>query len=280
MKKNHRIILRSTLLAATALVGCAGAQAAITCSLSSNGFSSAYVPANTGINITAASFTMTCTRGAAGDATSQAYTVKVNNGLNPAGQNNQAASGASRIRYDVFTDSTCATQWKGGATLGGTIALGAVGVPASQTVPFWGCIPAGQTTVPAGTFADTVTMSPSIGSNATFPVSIVTPSSCTISSPPGNINFNYVGFQTTAASTSSNFAATCTSLLPYSLALDATSGVLAGLTYTLSLSATSNVGNGLSQPYTVNGTMASGQSGTCTTGICSGTQARTLTITY
>lgn len=255
-------------------------QAAITCGVTSNGFSSAYVPANPGTNVTAASFTMTCTRGATGDATSQAYTVKVDNGLNPAGQNNQAANGASRIKYDLFTNNPCATQWKGGTTLGGTITLGAVGIPASQTLPFWGCIPPAQTTVPAGIFVDTVTMTPTIGNAATFPVSIVTPSSCTITSPPGRINFSYVAFQGLAAAASTGFAATCTSLLPYSMALDATSGVLAGLAYTLSLSATSNVGNGLSQPYTVNGTMASGQSGICAAGVCTATQARTLTITY
>lgn len=274
MKTNHRVILRFTVLAATALVACAGAQAANTCSLSSNGFSSAYVPTNPGTNITPASFTMTCTPNVAGP-TSQTYTVSINNGLN----NNNAASGANKISYDLYTDSTCVTLWKN-KTLGGTINLGAQGVPVSQTVPFWGCIPAGQILVPAGTFTDTVTMNPSIGNTTQFPVSIVTPSSCKITTSPGNINFNYVGFQTTPASTSSNFAATCTNNLPYSLALDATSGILSGLTYTLSLSAPSGVGNGLSQLYKVDGLMAPGQSGDCATGVCSGRQARTLTITY
>ena len=273
MKKNHSAILRSTLLAATALAGCAGAQAAITCSLSSNGFSSAYVPANPGTNVTAASFTMTCTRGATNDASSETYTVRVNKA-------GPATSGGSQINYDVFTNSSCTTPWKTNSTLGGTITLGAVGIPSSQTVPFWGCVPAGQTTVPAGTFADNVTMNPSNGSNTTFPVSIVTPSSCTVTTPPGNINFSYFGFQAADASASTTFAATCTSRLPYSMALDATSGVLAGVSYTLTLSATSNVGNGLSQPYTINGRMAAGQSGACITGVCSATQARTLTITY
>ena len=276
MKKNHSVILRSTLLAATALVGCAGAQAAITCSLRSNGFSSAYVPANLSINVTAASFTMTCTRDSVTtDAASQAYTVSVNNGEN----NNNAKSGNNLINYDLYVDSSCITLWKN-RTLRGTINFGSTLLTESQTVPFWGCIPARQTTVPAGTFVDTVTMNPSIGSLASLPVSIVTPSSCTVTSPPGDIIFNYAGLQTTSASASSNFGATCTSRLPYSLALDATSGVLAGLTYTLSLSATSSIGNGFSQPYTINGTMPAGQSGACITGVCSGTQARTLTITY
>ena len=273
MKKNHRFILRSTMLAATAFFWCANAQSAITCSLSSNGFSSAYVPANPGTNITAASFTMMCTR-ASGDASSQAYTVSVNNGQNQ----NRAKSGTNFISYDLYTDNLCTALWKN-KSIGGTVIFG-TGLTASQDMPFWGCIPAGQTAAPAGTYVDTVTMNPSIGSFASIPVSIVTPSSCTVTTPPGNINFSYSGFQATDASASTAFAATCTSQLPYSLALDATSGVLAGVSYTLSLSATSNVGNGFAQPYTINGTMAAGQSGACTTSGCSATQARTLTIIY
>lgn len=280
MRKTRVLILRSALVASAALMACANAHAAISCNLTSNGFSSAYVPANAGTNITSASFTMTCTRNLAGDATSQSYTVKSNNGLNAAGQVNQAASGANRILYDDYIDSACMTQWKGNTTLGGTISLGAVGVPASQSVSYWGCIPAGQTTVPAGTYVDTVTMNPNIGSNATFPVSIVTPSSCTISSQPTNMTFDYIAFQGSAATATSNFSTTCTSLLPYTMALDATVSVLTGLGYSLSLSTSSSVGTGVAQAFTINGTMAAGQAGACATGSCSANESRTLTITY
>ena len=111
MKKVNIFRGRFHLMAACSLIACGGAQAAITCSVSSNGFSSAYVPSNAGINITTASFTMTCTRSASTDATTLIYSVKVNNGSNPSGTQNQAASGANRITYDTFTDNTCATQW-------------------------------------------------------------------------------------------------------------------------------------------------------------------------
>jgi hypothetical protein len=66
------------------------------------------------------------------------------------------------------------------------------------------------------------------------------------------------------------------------MALDATSGTVIGLNYTLALSAAGGTGAGLTAAnYTVDGTMASGQSGTCgTTAVCTGSQARTLTVTY
>lgn len=283
MKKSTDLRLRISQIAACAVMACSGAaHAAITCNLSSNGFSSAYVPANAATNITTASFTMTCTRSASGDATSQAFTVQADNGLNRSGNQNRAASGSNRILYDLYTNSSCSTQWRGNTTIGGTVVFSSSNDFASKstTLQYWGCIPAGQN-VAAGTYSDTVTLNPSTtGPNVTFPVSIVTPSSCSISTPPGNMVFNYIAFQGSPSSANTAFSAKCTNLLPYSMALDAYNSVLAGLAYTLSLSPTSNVGNGVAQPYTINGSMAAGQSGTCTTGSCTATEGRTLTITY
>ena len=280
MKKINLSKARLGLIAACSLMACSGAQAAIACNVSSNGFSSAYVPTNPGINITSASFTMTCTRSVSGDATTQAFTVKVDRGINPAGQQKQAGSGGNFISYGTYTDGACATSWNKNVTLGGTVIMGSDFLPHSQTVSYWGCIPAGQTAVPAGTYTDTVTMTPSIGGITTFPVSIVTPSKCTVAASLGNLTFNYASFQAAAAAPSLAFTATCTSLLPYSMALDATTGVSLGLSYTLSLSASSAVGNGAAQGYTINGSMAAGQAGACATGSCTSSTARTLTITY
>ena len=104
MKKINLLRLRLGIVAGCALAACGGASAAISCNLNSNGFSSAYVPANAAINITSASLAVTCTRTASGDATSQLVTVQANNGLNRAGRNqNQASSGANVIAYDIYT---------------------------------------------------------------------------------------------------------------------------------------------------------------------------------
>ncbi|MBK5205681.1 MAG: spore coat protein U domain-containing protein [Polaromonas sp.] len=277
MKSNDAFRLLLKVIACFALMVGGSAQAAINCNLTSNGFSSFYDPANLTQNITSASFTMTCTRSALGDATSQSYTVMLTSGTN------QASLGNNRINYDVFIDSACGTPWRGVTTLGGTITFASSTdyFPHSQTVPYWGCVPKSQT-VAAGTYTDTVTMNPSIGSNATFPVTIVTPSSCSISTPPGNVTFNYTSFQGYPASASppSPFAATCTNQMPYTMALDATSGTLLGLNYTLSLSASSATGTGLAQSYSINGSIAAGQAGTCAGASCTATAPRTLTISY
>ena len=285
MIKNWKFIFRFAHVICVTLMACASAHAAITCSISSNGFASAYVPANAAPNITKTSFTMSCSRNAWTDPITFAYTVTVNNGVQPGNWNggtyNQAAYNSNRMWYSNFTTGNCGTFWTGATTIGGTITFSSKTDYATRTntQPFWGCI-LNQQNVAAGTYSDTVTMTPSTGSAATFPVSIVTPSSCTLSSPPSNMTFNYVAFRSTAASATSNFSATCTNLLPYSMTLDASSSVLLGLAYTLSLSASSSVGTGVAQAYTVNGTMAAGQSGACATGSCSATEARTLTITY
>lgn len=268
-------------LACGLLMLCGSAQAAISCSLASNGFTAAYSPTAPATNITTASFTMSCTRGLSTDPTSQSYTVTVNNGLNPAASNNQAISGANLLRYDLFINSTCATQWKGGKTLGGTITF--IGssdfFSRSETVTYYGCIAAGLNP-PAGTYTDTVTMTPSIGAPAALGVTIITPASCSLSTPPGNITFNYTSFQTGPALASTSFATTCSANLPYTMALDATSGTLLGLNYTLSLSASSATGTGAAQTFSINGAIASGQAGTCLTGTCPASVGRTLTITY
>ena len=270
-------------LACVALMACGSAQAKITCSLNSNGFSSAYVPSNTLQNITTGSVTMTCTRSKTGDATTQNYTIQVNDGLAVGtGGVNQAQSGTNRISYETYTNSSCTSPpWGTTTTVGGVVTFTSTNdfVSRSDTQPFWGCIPALQN-VAASTYTDTVTMTPSTGTSATFGVSIVTPSSCSISTPPGNITFTYTAFQAGTASASTSFATTCTSLLPYSMALDVTSGVLSGLQYDLALSSASAVGNGSAQTYSVTGTMASGQPGTCATGTCAASAARQITITY
>lgn len=118
---------------------------------------------------------------------------------------------------------------------------------------------------------------------ASFNVTVNLTSSCEVTSAPTDVAFSYTSFQGTAAtSTGGAFSVRCTNTLPYTMALDATSGTVIGLNYTLALSAAGGTGAGLTAAnYTVDGTMASGQSGTCgTTAVCTGSQARTLTVTY
>lgn len=283
----NRTVARILLAIALALPA-AWAEATITCStITSGGWSTAYVPSNPGTNITQSTFTMTCQRNVSTDPTTLNFTVSVDNGLHSQGQQNRAQLAAGTILYENYQDSGCLNIWKssGGQRISGSMTLSGL-VSSSTTVSYWGCVPASQAGLATGTYTDTVTMSArdSAGGatlvTGSFNVSIFNPSVCTITQAPGNVAFTYAAFQPAAATASTTFGVTCTNLLPYSIALDATSGVVSGLQYLVSLSGASSTGTGVQQSYTANGTMPAGQAGTCATGSCTGTNTHTLTITY
>jgi spore coat protein U-like protein len=276
-----KTFLRAWLLAC-ALLAPGLASAAYSCSISSGGFSTIYVATSPTTTIVQSSFTITCTR-ALSDATTMSYSVAADNGANAQGTHNRAAFGASRISYDLFKDSACGTQWRGPQTISGTLNFSG-STSASVTVQYWGCITASQTGLPAGTYTDSVTLTATYGnlnSTATgaFGVSITTNPICNLTNAPTDIVFTYVAFGP-VANASTTFGVTCTNTLPYTMALDATSGTVLGLNYTLALSAGSGTGTGSLQSYSINGSIAAGQPGTCAMGSCAASQPRTLTITY
>jgi spore coat protein U-like protein len=131
--------------------------------------------------------------------------------------------------------------------------------------------------------------------SATVAVTINLTSKCVF----GTMNavvFNYTSFQTTAATASGGtFNMKCTNTLPYKIGFtnvatpattDAVTDNAVNLAYTLGLSATTGTGSGVDQAYTVTGTMALGQSGTCATagGACTNSAAtnktRTIYVVY
>ena len=276
-------LLRLLALVALGLPATA-AQAAITCSITSGGFAAAYDPANPATNTTQTYFTVTCTRGLASDPASVNYSVLVDNGIYPTGVNNRAGYLANRIRYDVYRDSGCSSKWKGATAITGTINFAGTGT-VTQQGNYWGCITAAQTGLAAGTYTDSVTMTMSYGpapqltSVTSFSVMIGTPATCSVTTPPGTIVFNYLALGP-AATPSTTFGVTCTYALPYTMALDATSATIVGLNYTLALSAPSSVGTGAAQSFAINGAMAAGQAGACAGATCTGTRVHSITITY
>ena len=267
-----------------ALLASSAVHAAITCSIASSGFAAAYDPASAVNNVTQSFFTVTCTRALSSDPSSVNYAVTVDNGMYANGINNRAAYLTNRIRYDVFKDSSCATKWKGTTSISGTINFVGTGT-VSQQANYWGCILPGQTGLAAGTYTDTVTATltygptPSLVALGTFGVSIATPATCSLSQAPGNVVFNYIAFGA-AVNASTTFGVTCTNWLPYSMALDTTTGTIVGINYSIALSAASGQGTGAQQSYTVDGTVAAGQPGTCAAAGCSGSWTHSITITY
>lgn len=287
--------LFTRMLAAMALISFAGwAHGAITCSVASPGFTAYYLPTNP-IDITQTSVTVTCNRALLSDAASVTYFVAVNNGMNAGGGFNRAVrpggGGANRINYDTYRDSACATIWSVLANrITGTINFAGTGVM-MQTRSWWGCVPAAQVGKNAGTFSDTVTMTLTaagttiVGAPFTFPVTIIHPATCNIGPVPGDVVFNYTSFAAAPVVAGTTFGLNCTNGMPYTMALDAYAGTILGLNYTLTLNSGVLGGNGtgLAVVIPIDGTMAAGQSGTCSAtppATCNASQARTLTITY
>ena len=283
MKRMVRIFAFATMML------CAAGAHAISCTITSSGWALNYTPSNPVPQSVQTSFTLTCSRTAAGDATTLNYFVAVDNGQHFTGTANHAQqqTGTSQIAYENYKNSGCTSLWKssGGNRISGSMTLTGF-LPTTVTTSYWGCITTTQTGLPADTYTDTVAMTVTNSSGGatigtgSFNVSIYQPAVCNITQAPGNVAFTYSAFQASVAAASTTFGVTCTNGMPYSMALDATSGVVAGLQYAVALSASSASGSGSQQNYTVNGTMPANQAGTCGAGSCSGTSVRTLTITY
>lgn len=262
---------------------------AITCTAPmSTGFSTAYASSGVVPNVTQGTVTVNCTRSASGDATN--LLLRANNGLSLCLGSNSGGLLISCIAYEAYRDSGCNLIWTNDTDASAIpIMLSSVLTPQSITVNFWGCITmAGQSPASgSGSYSDAVIMSVRdtgglvTYSTSSFPVNILYPATCAITSL-ANVAFGtYVAFSATPLiAPNANIVLNCTSNLPYSLALDTTSGVVAGLKYSLSLDSTSSRGMGPGQIHTITGTMPANQAGTCSTSSCSGSDTRTLTITY
>ena len=106
---------------------------------------------------------------------------------------------------------------------------------------------------------------------STFNVDITLTSLCAVSTP-ANLTFAYTAFQVAAATASTPFTVTCADTLPYSVAVSGANVTddAVGLAYSLAVTAPGGggTGTGLAQTYSIDGTIAAGQSGTGTTATC------------
>lgn len=287
---NLRHLLRATL--PFALWHALPAQAVVACSLTANNVVSVYDALATSDNLNSSTFTLSCTRDSS-DPSTLNFISFTNDGLYNNGLNNRAKHGSanSYVKYDFFTSSGYSTNWsKSNKCIVSTLNFGG-SLSGSATVTFYARIPTAQTGIPQGQYTDLVTVSASYNrtscqNNATadtsgaFSVQISNVPACQFTSPPGTMAFTYAAFSTTAATASTTFGTRCSTTLPYTMALDATSGVVSGLRYTLTLSGTSGTGNGAIQSYSISGSMPAGQAGTCTGATCNESVVRSLTITY
>ena len=288
------------------------AEARVTCTPSAATYATAYPSSGGALNITAGSFTVTCSESRAGRTATATYQVSASLGANSVGTLRYArTTGAApnTLNYDMTSDSGCATTWNTTALLPSTAYTTPAftsAAPDVHTFYFWGCVPAGLTVPKNGTYTDTVTLSlvnTSITGDrfsrfrtSTASVSITAPATCAFSTAPSNMIFNYTSGQGTAATATGSYALTCSNRLPYSMSLDSGGATYSGnwasptgsytntassLNYTLTLSAATSTGTGVAQTFTINGSMSANQGGTCTTlGGCSFSDSHTLTVTY
>ena len=281
----------ATLACLAGMLAAPEASALITCSVMVTSVDVVYDPTSPVQNVTTGSYTITCNRLGI-DPDTLDWRLGVNNGLNTppnSGGSNRATMGGNRYDYDTY--SSPGVKWGGGvggsgARITGTLVFGGA-LTATATGPFDIVLPGSQVVRPAGTYTDTLTSTLQtsaglpLGLPAIFNVAVVTTNSCQISVPPGNVSFTYTSFQAGQATANTSYGVRCTTALPYTMALDATSGTLLGLTYNLSLApASSGNGTGATQTYSINGSIAGGQAGTCGTAVCSGSQTRTLTLSW
>ena len=274
-------IARCLLIAALAL-NTLNAAAAVNCSIAvTNVGPIAYVPSTAATNITQSSFTLTCS--ATNNPSVGAHTFQV-------GKSNAGFAGP--LIYNVWQNSGCTTTWgttNATNTIPITLTLVTKNVAVtSPATPFWACVPGSQS-VAAGTYSDTNSLTITSGNGTlaptptTFTVSILTPATCTTTTP-GTVFFAYTSFQAgIQAATGGAFSVTCTNTLPYTFTITQNNLSLLGLNYSLGTSAAGGTGNGAAQSYSVTGSMAASQSGTCASagGNCNATNAtNTLTINY
>ena len=291
-------------LATLVLLCCwlSSANAAITCTLNAPAaLNFVYV---SGTNSTSANnkiqsaVVATCQRTLAIDPTTAVLTLGANDGLQPAGTNNQALFSANSVRYNLYRNVACSAQLRDTAATRISANFASTTLsPVTVTFDYWGCIP-GQAVAsfPAGVYTDSVALT--LRNNAlplltlatsAITVNITAPAKCSISGGPGDITFSYTAFGP-ANFQFTSFSADCTNSLPYTMDVSPPSGVVGGLRYELGLAdvagsasnlgpvTLSRVGSATgSRTHVINGGMVASQAGLLGAIV---PQAHTLTITY
>jgi spore coat protein U-like protein len=129
--------------------------------------------------------------------------------------------------------------------------------------------------------------------SGTFNVNVTLTSACTLSAVTA-VDFAYTSLQGAVANaTGGGFSVSCTNSLPYTFGLQAGNGAATppgaatiavtdnavNLNYSLGLSAAGGTGNGAAQAFSVTGTMAGSQAGTCAAASCTNAAATNKTHT-
>jgi spore coat protein U-like protein len=99
----------------------------------------------------AGGITVTCTNGTGWDAS-----AGIGGGSGASFASRRMTAGANLLNYNLYTDAGRTTVWGDGT--GSTALISDTGSGVAQSVTIYGRVPLGQTTVPPGAYADTVSV--------------------------------------------------------------------------------------------------------------------------
>lgn len=101
----------------------------------------------------ASTISVTCTSGTG-------YSVAADAGLGTGATitDRKMKSGSNLLNYALYTDAGRTVIWGDGTVTTGGTKLTGTGNGSAQTINYYGRVPGGQTTVPKGTYTDTVTV--------------------------------------------------------------------------------------------------------------------------
>ena len=129
-----------------------GATISSNCTLSTNAVDFGTVNAINGSSVDAAGgITVTCTNG-----TSWTATADAGSGSGATFATRKMAAGSNLLNYTLYTDSNRTSVWGDGSS--GNSTLSGTGSGTAQNVSVYGRIAAGQTSAPAGSYSDTVSV--------------------------------------------------------------------------------------------------------------------------
>lgn len=288
------------------MLGSLTAHAAISCNVSARNLGELYNPAAN--NSVQGDLRIGCTRTTLADPGTVFYSIKADPGQNSTGgttrnvKDPNSSTSLLWILRNTVGNLSCgnATNW-GDASVGlitGSLSFAANALVTNVLVPNAYCMrvrgtAGGNPAAPAaGTYVDTVTLSPTMSTIAnsgngdvTAPVTQVSftvgvGAQCVVRKQGDDLNFNYTAFGA-ALSDTTNFQAVCSNGLPYSVTVSPASGTIAGVGYTVTrMGGENRTGNGNQQAANIRVAIASGQAGTCASANCTGTAVHTLTLTY
>jgi len=147
------ICLPAPALAAT-VSGSLATSATVTanCTISTTPLAFGNVDSTSASNVDAAGgLSITCTNGSAWTASAD-----VGSGSGASFANRRMTSGANLLNYNIYTSAARTTVWGDGTA--STATIGGTGTGSAQAVTVYGRVAGGQSTVPIGSYLDTVSV--------------------------------------------------------------------------------------------------------------------------